>query len=536
MQAGHLDATTEISKQQVEEQLERILASRDFRASDKLSAFLRFVVEETLAGRSDRIKGYTVATEVFGRPADFDPAADPVVRIQAGRLRRRLDTYYHTAGADDPVVVEVPKGHYAAAFSSRESATIAHSPIRTRPTIAVLPFACIGDSNDAESLADGISEELTVGFTRFMSLAVIARQSTLVYRKTTASIESVSVDLGARFIVTGSVRQLGDTIRVATQLTDATDSVQLWAETMQVDLSTTGMRDIEDRVTTNVLARIGDEVGAIPRQLVQESRVKEPESLTVYEATLAFYRYNYHADPNSYERTVVALEAAVKDEPGYALAWAQLAEMYTDSAQLGYAGPEDPLTKARAYANLALGLDGTCQQAYATLAYVHFALYEHEAAVASAEKAIELNPNSSYQVATAAFWMGLAGSLERACEIINTAEQLNPHGPGWLRLVPLLHYLDTGDADAALDEARHFRSPNLAWGPLLRASIAAMSGDHSVAATSYRELEALFPEVIEDAGSYIASYVHFDRHFDALQNGLDIASKMAGRDHPRFRT
>ena len=77
MQAGHLDATTEISKQQVEEQLERILASRDFRASDKLSAFLRFVVEETLAGRSDRIKGYTVATEVFGRPADFDPACGP---------------------------------------------------------------------------------------------------------------------------------------------------------------------------------------------------------------------------------------------------------------------------------------------------------------------------------------------------------------------------------------------------------------------------------------------------------------------------
>ena len=74
--------------------------------------------------------------------------------------------------------------------------------------------------------------------------------------------------------MTGSVRQLGDTIRVATQLTDATDSVQLWAETMEVDLSTTGMRDIEDRVTTNVLARIGDEVGAIPRQLVQESRAK----------------------------------------------------------------------------------------------------------------------------------------------------------------------------------------------------------------------------------------------------------------------
>jgi adenylate cyclase len=528
-----LGTTTKINKNQVEQQLERILASQDFRASDKLSAFLRFVVEETLAGRSDRIKGYTVATEVFGRPADFDPAADPVVRIQAGRLRRRLDTYYHTIGADDSLVVEIPKGRYAAAFSSRDSTAvaapgaIAQTPNSARPTIAVLPFVRIGSSNEAERLADGISEELTVGFTRFMSLAVIARQSTLVYRETTVSIESVSRDLGARFIVTGSVRQLGDTIRVATQLTDAADSVQLWAETMEIDLSTTGMREIEDRITTNVLARIGDEVGAIPRQLVLESRAKEPGSLTVYEATLAFYRYNYHVDPNSYDRTVAALEAATKAEPGYALAWAQLAEMYTDSVQLGYEGPDDPLMKARTYANLALNLDATCQQAHATLAYVHFAFGEHEAAVASAEKAIELNPNSSYQVATAAFWMGLAGELGRAREFINSAERLNPHGPGWLRLVPLLWYLDEGDMDAALDEARHFRSPNLAWGPLLRASLAALSDDRSVAATSYRELQALFPEFAEDPKDYIRAFVHFDRHLDALLKGLDIASLMA---------
>lgn len=528
-----MDTTTKINKDQVKQQLERILASRDFRASDKLSGFLRFVVEETLAGRSDRIKGYTVATEVFGRPSDFDPASDPVVRIQAGRLRRRLDTYYHTAGAEDPLVVEIPKGHYSAEFSTRDPVTtsdpaaIRETSASARPTIAVLPFTCIGGSEKAESLADGISEELTVGFTRFMSLAVIARQSTLVYRKTTASIESVSADLGARFIVTGSVRRLDDTIRVATQLTDAADSVQLWAETMEVDLSTTGMREIEDRVTTNVLARIGDEVGAIPRQLAQEAPAKEPESLTIYEATLSFYRYNYHADANGYKRTVSALETAVKAEPDYALAWAQLAEMYADSVQLGYEGPEDPLIKARTYANLAINLDATCQQAHATLAYVHFALGQHEAAVASAEKAIELNPNSSYQVATAAFWMGLSGELERGRELINNAERLNPHGPGWLRLVPLLWYLDTGNVDAALEEARHFRSPNLGWGPLLRASAAALSEDSSVAVASYRELQTLFPEVAEDPEEYISSFVHFDRHLDALLKGLDRASRMA---------
>ena len=89
------------SHREVDRQLKRILASVDFQASERLRAFLGFVVHETLAGRGGQIKGYTIATQVFGRPQSFDPTADPVVRIQAGRLRRRLDAYYHTAGVDD---------------------------------------------------------------------------------------------------------------------------------------------------------------------------------------------------------------------------------------------------------------------------------------------------------------------------------------------------------------------------------------------------------------------------------------------------
>ena len=92
------------------------------RRSDRLKSFLRFVVEETLAGRADRLKAYTIALEVLGRDESFDPQNDPVVRMEAGKLRRRLERYYLGAGRDDPVRIEIPKGGYAPTFSLQPDA------------------------------------------------------------------------------------------------------------------------------------------------------------------------------------------------------------------------------------------------------------------------------------------------------------------------------------------------------------------------------------------------------------------------------
>lgn len=102
--------------------LERVLASVDFAASPRLADFLRFIVEATLEGRAEAIKGYTIAVEALGRPASFDPQSDPIVRVEATRLRRALERYYATAGAEDPVVIDVPKGGYVPRFLQRAAA------------------------------------------------------------------------------------------------------------------------------------------------------------------------------------------------------------------------------------------------------------------------------------------------------------------------------------------------------------------------------------------------------------------------------
>jgi hypothetical protein len=132
--------------------LDRVLASPGFRASPRLSSFLRFVVEETVAGRGNRIKGYTVAVVALGRSESFDPQTDPIVRVEAGRLRRALERYYAGPGSDDEIVITLPRGSYIPSFGRRtfgKGAPPPHPNGRTIPRLTwrqarpVISGACL---------------------------------------------------------------------------------------------------------------------------------------------------------------------------------------------------------------------------------------------------------------------------------------------------------------------------------------------------------------------------------------------------------
>src|SRR5579862_391915 len=128
-------STTELAKDstvKVTEQLNRILASKAFRQADRLKRFLTFIVEETVAGRGERLKEFVVGVEVFGKPDSFDPRNDPIVRVQARRLRAQLSRYYREEAPESEVVIELPKGGYAPTFRFVKSAPARRT---VRPTL-----------------------------------------------------------------------------------------------------------------------------------------------------------------------------------------------------------------------------------------------------------------------------------------------------------------------------------------------------------------------------------------------------------------
>src|SRR5689334_20343633 len=103
----------------VRTQLSRITASRGFAKSERLTRFLHLVIDETLAGRGDQIKEYLIGTQVYARPEDYDPRTDATVRVEASKLRKRLEAYYESEGCDDDIVISIPKGGYRPDFTEK---------------------------------------------------------------------------------------------------------------------------------------------------------------------------------------------------------------------------------------------------------------------------------------------------------------------------------------------------------------------------------------------------------------------------------
>src|SRR5690606_5730995 len=145
---------------------------------------------ETVNGRTDGLKEYTIAVSALGKPADFNPQTDAIVRIHAGRLRRLLNEYYTNQGKDNPILIEVVKGTYAPVFRSNlrikpkfasTDEIISKSISRSRLTLAVLPFRNLCAENEYQYFVDGFGEELTRIFSSFADIDIISHHSTRRY-------------------------------------------------------------------------------------------------------------------------------------------------------------------------------------------------------------------------------------------------------------------------------------------------------------------------------------------------------------------
>src|SRR5262245_61822593 len=226
-----------MKEEAVRTQLGRILASPQFAQSDRLSRFLRLVVES--AHKGDALKEYRIGVEVFDRGRDFDPRTDPIVRVQAAKLRSKLLEYYSAGGASDPLVISVPKGGYAAAIRASvplEAAAPAAPPaasISARSRVAVLPFASMSSDQENEHFSDGLTEELINRLAQVPTLQVVARTSAFRFKNRAEDIREVGALLNVGAVVEGSVRRAGEQIRVTAQLIDVTTGYHLFSRTYQ---------------------------------------------------------------------------------------------------------------------------------------------------------------------------------------------------------------------------------------------------------------------------------------------------------------
>ncbi|PWU07499.1 MAG: hypothetical protein C5B51_09925 [Terriglobia bacterium] len=408
----------------VREQMARILASPRFTSSERLRALLRYTVEETLAGRGESIKESVLGVEVFERDASYDPRIDPVVRVMAGRLRNRLAEYYGAEGRADPLRIDFPRGTYVPQFGlpSSEPAVPVDQSQRV-PGIAVLPLASLSPDPEQEFFSDGMADAIITDLAKIAGLRVISRTSVMQFKKSSIPVPEIVRILDVGYVLEGSVLHAGRRVRITVQLIACPPERHVWAESYERDLS--DVLRLQSEIARQVASEI--HVRLTPGE---RSRLSHPPAVNP-EAYLKYLQGKHHwhrlGSQTSIREGIACLEEAVRMDPSFAAAWAEMGEACQMVARYAYSAAA--AAKARQAIETALALDDTSAAARTLLAMILLDNFEWKRAREELEKVLAMHPNHALAHLCYGELLIRHKDFEPALQELELARSLDPLSP-----------------------------------------------------------------------------------------------------------
>lgn len=320
-----------------------------------------------------------------------------------------------------------------------------------RPAVAVLPFENLSGDPEQEYFADGLTEDIITALSSWRSFPVIARNSTFVYKGKSSDIRQVGEELGARYVIEGSVRKAGDRIRVTAQLINAESGHHVWAERFDRDLE--DIFDLQDEITGKIAAVVAPE---LVKAESERSETKRPENLDAWDYC---QRGKFMMNEISKSTTQPArelFEHAVSLDPNFVDAWCGIAHTCHRELMTGWSDdPEKTKKKMLAAARRAVTLDDGNALAHHFLSFAYLSNGRPAEAVTESERAVDLNPIDPLSHGGLGATLLLAGRPEEGVKFMKTGISLYPRHPRvHIRGAHLARaYLDLRNYDAAVDQA-----------------------------------------------------------------------------------
>jgi TolB-like protein len=537
---AELSASEEVAvpAEDIRAQLDRILKSTDFEATARERRFLSYVVEETLNGRASHIKAYSIAVEVFGRDAAFDPQNDPIVRIEAGHLRRSLERYYLTAGQSDRVHLTIPKGGYVPTFALRnlpvppkESATAETQEIPGKdgwrgskwsrfalaillatlaiaaaiqlrgvsisPTVPEIPrvlvegFENLNGTEASAAIASGLTQEIIDKLSRFKDLVVIQ------------SAEAAPGNgKSPRYALHGSVDLSGEAFRLRVRFVNQKDGSVLWANSYDGNVEVRKIVGAQADIAHKVATTLGQTYGVIFQAETALSVPNAPDDWTAYSCTLSYYAYRARLDLEALPPIRACLEQAVQRFPKYATAWGLLAQTYID--EIRYRFPHHPVAwqtsidQALAAARRAVELDPLNIRGLQAEMFGLYLSKDFDAAEKAGERAMAINPNDTELIGEYGYRLALSGKWNAGCPLIVQARERNPGPFAYYESGLALCAYFAGDHKQAVMWIRKTTVPKSALYHLIAAVIFGEAGDKAAAAVERTWLENNAPALMRN--------------------------------------
>lgn len=450
----------------VRQHLDRLLHSPQFDASARSREFLCFVVEQALSGHHEQLNQTAIAMSVFGRKADFDGILDPVVRVQAGRLRRSLERYYLLTNDTVPVSIALPRGSYAPAFTQ---ASLSDTPSVTSSSLievtshwpGIVVHLLATTPSDDQPLAASIKDDLIAEICRYGDVHAVRRQD---FDKLSPQKQAAT-----RFELRGTLRRNGDDHLVGVHLLDRTNGEQIWSgefhTTPKADRWSGSLEDIA-RI---IAARVASEQGIVAQLLAAESVAHEVPARGP-NAIHHCYRFFFTRQIADLTPTIHALEQLTRQRPDSAVAWAYLARLYYINQAFELSEPFVSIDEAISCAYQGLLLDASSARVRCVLAGCLIMKGELQSARDELEQALRLNPDSLAYREAVGWLLALAGDWERGIALMRQTMQINPYCLPHVQHGLWADYMRRGQVEQAYVAALEYRDATFFWRHLMLAS------------------------------------------------------------------
>ncbi|CTQ53750.1 DNA-binding transcriptional activator CadC [Roseibium album] len=294
-----------------------------------------------------------------------------------------------------------------------------------KPSIAVLPFANMSNDPDQEFFVDGLTEDILTELARRHELFVISRNSTFVYKGQSVNVREIATELGAQYIVEGSVRKAGNRLRITAQLIEAQSDAHVWAEKYDRDMD--DIFAIQDEITSSIVATLP---GRIEESQQNRLARQKPANLAAYECVLVAKVLHHQSNPESNLEAQKLIARAVSLDPSYAHAHAWSGCIYGQAWGYRWCDDVDAMLGLSKESILkAASLDDNDADVHRLLAAIYVLQNDLERALRHQERALELNPNYDLAVVQMGEVLNWQGKAEEGIAWIRKAMRLNPHHP-----------------------------------------------------------------------------------------------------------
>jgi len=535
---------------EIRAQLDRMLKFAELENSPRLRAFLQYVVEETLAGRANRIKGFAIGQAVYGGDENFDPQNNTIVRVEAGRLRRRLAEYYLTVGQNDPILIDIPKGTYVPTFKwqdttelvvsdslEQESTSGTRSRLRNRytiyilatiilattvslvawlatgnnqllesepshpatatsstPFIAVLPLETLSGDQIESRLAAGLTEAIITNLTKLSGLSVMAHASMLTLEAQSTNTASIRNKFGATHILRGNLEKDGHSIRVNVQLIDTATGTNIWAD--RLNGTTKDLLSLQDKLALHIAKTLSILIEPEEQKRFLHRHTNSADALTLYRQALILLM-----PPNDSERILAArqmFQRVIELDPEFAGGYAGKSFSHTVSVHfLKTTEPDKELSIAKALAEQAIEKDPEFAMGYATLSAAYANSGQLEQALEYANRAIAVQPGDAFAQFILGLNLTMLGKSNEAIAPLKEALRLDPAEPRtpYLNVLGIAHYIN-GNYLNAVESFERNLNRNGPSGPhmeVFRAAAYAELGEEQKAKAIINEINQAYP-------------------------------------------